>query len=127
MGPQLADNEAHPDRMAAAVGARPDRNRRRRAAGYPRRHARAKPGCAAGSMAAAVVIRISQRHDVDDPDGAGAAVASRERGRCHRLHHAGVGVAAGVARSRRADVAHPNPGAADGVRGHRGADGRQRH
>ena len=80
------------------LGARLDRNRRRSAAGAARRDARAKPAGAAGAMAAAVVVRRPQRHDLDDADGAGAAVAARQRGGRDRLHHAGMGVAAGLAR-----------------------------
>src|SRR6266404_4134518 len=95
-------------------------------AGDSRAHARAKPRGAEGSMVAAVAIGPSQRDGVDDPDGAGAGVVAGERGRRDRLHHAGLGRPAGVAHPRRADLDHENPGAGDGIRRHRGLDGRQR-
>jgi len=39
---------------------------------------------------------------LDDADGIGAAVASRQRGRADRLHHAGLGLDLGLADPRRA-------------------------
>ena len=44
----------------------------------------------------------AQRHRLDGADGAGAAVAAGERGGADRLHHAGLGLAAGLAGARRA-------------------------
>ena len=128
LGHQLADHEISAERIAAADGARPDRRDRRGPAGAARCGARPKPARAARPVAAADAgRRCSTSRRLDGADGAGAALAAGQRGRADRLHHAGMGLAAGLAGARRADVAGANAGAADGVRGHRRADGRQRH
>ena len=54
------------------------------------------------SLAAADRVRLSQCRLLDGADGTGAALAARQRGGADRLHHAGLGFAAGVADPRRA-------------------------
>src|SRR6266446_4103030 len=53
LGAELAGDQAYPGGMAAAVGARPDRNRRRDAARCRRGDARTEPARAGRAMAAA--------------------------------------------------------------------------
>ena len=49
-----------------------------------------------------MLAALLERHRLDGADGAGAAVAAGERGGADRLHHAGMGLAAGLAGARRA-------------------------
>ena len=62
---------------------------------------------------------------LDGADGIGAALASGQRSRADRLHHAGMGLAAGLARARRAAESVARHFAGDGVRGTCGDHGRQ--
>ena len=107
--------------------ARHHRRDRRGAAGGAGAGALAEPEGRAASVAAADAGGAAQRHRLDGADGAGAVVAAGERSGADRLHHAGLGLAAGLAGARRAADGAAHGRAGDGVCGPRRHHGRQRH
>ena len=83
----------------------------------PRRLSRPEPARAARDVAAAGAGGHAQCRRLDGADGAGAALAARQRGRADRLHHAGLGLDPGLADARRAAEPVARDFAGDGVRG----------
>ena len=63
-----------------------------------------------------LLAATAECHRLDGADGAGAVVAAGGRGGADRLHHAGVGLAAGLADPRRAADLGAHDCAGDGAR-----------